>query len=236
MKQVLAILALLVLAFLFAGLVPPASKAGNGAVGNYYAAHGIADNRGSNLVTSIVVNYRGLDTLGEVTVLFLSVMGVGFILRRREGTPKYSPVPASPILNTGANLLFGSILLLGAYIFVHGHLTPGGGFQGGSVIASGVLLLILARRDRELSHDLLAWLESLSGFGYALVGLVGLFVAGSFLANKGVLPLGTWNRLFSAGVIPIIYILIGLKVGAELSTLLDIMIREPEPAAEGGAH
>jgi multicomponent Na+:H+ antiporter subunit B len=77
----------------------------------------------------------------------------------------------------------------------------------------------------------MSWLESLSGFGFVVVGLVGLAVAGSFLANRGVVPLGTWNRLFSAGLIPVIYVLVGLKVGSELAALLDVMMR----GEEGGA-
>ncbi|NOZ93688.1 MAG: sodium:proton antiporter, partial [Acidobacteria bacterium] len=103
----------------------------------------------------------------------------------------------------------------------------------GAVIASGVLLLLLADRDRALPHGFLSWMESLSGVGFVAAGLAGLFVAGSFLSNRGVLPLGQWNRLFSAGVIPVIYILIGLKVGSELATLLDTLIHANR---EEGVH
>ena len=127
-------------------------------------------------------------------------------------------------------------MVFGAYIFVHGHLTPGGGFQGGAIVASAVLLLLLADRDRGLNHNVLGWIESMSGFLYVTVGLLGLVVAGSFLSNKGVLPLGTWNNLFSAGLIPVIYVLVGLKVGSELGSLLDVMAHSGEPAAEPQAE
>ena len=242
-----------------------------GSVSKHYVERGLIENRGSNLVTSVVVNYRGLDTLGEVTVLFLSVTGAAFVLRRRReaglagggisgkvaavggddemaGRARAAesfdvdqirrPVPASELVQTGARLLLGPMILFGAYIFVHGHLTPGGGFQGGAVVASAVLLLLLADHERKLPHGLMSWLESLSGFGFVLVGLLGVAVAGSFLANGGVVPLGTWNRLFSAGLIPIIYVLIGLKVGSELAALLDVMMRgEEEPVGgKGGAR
>ena len=224
MKQIVSLVALATLAVLLWHLAPIAMPSDLGSVASHYVTHGIEDNRGSNLVTSVIVNYRGLDTLGEVTVLFLSVSGVAFVLRRRTGLEILKPRPASEIVTTGARLLFAPIVLFGAYIFVHGHLTPGGGFQGGAVVASAVLLLILADRDRTLPHAALAWLESLSGLGFILAGAVGLVVTGSFLANRGVLPLGVWTELFSAGIIPVIYILIGLKVGSELAALLDVMV------------
>jgi multicomponent Na+:H+ antiporter subunit B len=238
---------LLCVACLFWYLASAGTPTELGSVSGHYVERGLEENRGSNLVTSVVVNYRGLDTLGEVTVLFLSVTGVAFVLRRRRdsdgsdaaraagsaraGAGAGERVPASELVQTGARLLVGPMILFGAYIFVHGHLTPGGGFQGGAVVASAVLLLLLADRERELPHGLMSWLESLSGFGFVVVGLIGLAVAGSFLANNGVVPLGVWNRLFSAGLIPIIYVLIGLKVGSELAALLDVLMR----GEEGGA-
>jgi len=238
--RAVTVVLLLCVAVLFWYLATVGTQTELGSVSGHYVERGVVENRGSNLVTSVVVNYRGLDTLGEVTVLFLSVAGVAFVLRRRRrgegdagGTDRGpgAAAPASELVQTGARLLVGPMILYGVYIFVHGHLTPGGGFQGGAVVASAVLLLLLADRKRELPHGLMSWVESLSGFGFVVVGLLGLAVAGSFLANRGVLPLGTWNRLFSAGLIPVIYVLIGLKVGSELAALLDVMMRGGEQAA-----
>jgi len=238
--RMVVVIILLCVAGLFWALARGEAPAELGSVSRHYAERGVIENRGSNLVTSVVVNYRGLDTLGEVAVLFLSVTGVAFVLRRRReaggaesdgGASRDAAgggVPASELVSTGARLLAGPMILFGAYIFVHGHLTPGGGFQGGAVVASAILLLLLADRERELPHGLMSWLESLSGFGFVTAGIIGLAVAGSFLANRGVLPLGQWNRLFSAGLIPVIYVLIGLKVGSELAALLDVMMRGEE--------
>ncbi len=236
MKRIFAILALVGLAVLSWQILILGTPDEMGDVARHYVERGVIENRGSNIVTSVVVNYRGLDTLGEVTVLFLSVTGVAFVLRRRSGEKHCPSLPASEIVQTGARLLVAPILVLGIYIFVHGHLTPGGGFQGGAVVSTAVLLLLLADRKRDLPHGFMSWLESTSGFAFVIVGLLGLAIGGSFLANSGVLPLGTWNRLFSAGVIPVIYTLIGLKVGSELAALLDVMMRWDEPEGEGGAR
>ncbi|MDJ0806811.1 MAG: MnhB domain-containing protein, partial [Gammaproteobacteria bacterium] len=100
-----------------------------------------------------------------------------------------------------------------------------GGFQGGAVIASGIMLLFLALPYAKLRHTLLSLLESLSGFGYVIVGIFGLVLAGGFLDNR-FLPLGDYGKLFSAGAIPLIYIFIGLKVGTELSAVLEHFKRD----------
>ncbi len=236
MKQIFAIILLLTMGWLLVSLVPLGQSTESGSVATHYITKGIEENRGANIVTSVIVNYRGFDTLGEVTVLFLSVAGAGFVLRRRQGNEKRVSRPSSEILQTGARMLFAPIIVFGAYIFVHGHLSPGGGFQGGAVVASAVMLLLLAERGHHLPHGLMHWLESMAGFGYVMTGIAGLVVAGSFLSNQGVLPLGVWNTLFSAGVIPVIYILVGLKVGTELSTLLDTLVDtgRPESHPEGG--
>lgn len=206
--------------------------AGLNSLSNAYV-QGSKDDLGiPNVVTSIVVSYRGLDTLGEVTVLFLATTGVGFLLRRRkkEDAEQVSKRRlGSEILGTGAAFLSPLIVLFGIYIFIHGHLSPGGGFQGGVVIASGLLLLLMADSDYKMPHQTLVWLESISGFGYVLLGLAGVILLGlnSFLDPR-ILPAGEWLRLFSGGAIPLIYSLVGLKVGSELSSIIESMQGEAE--------
>jgi multicomponent Na+:H+ antiporter subunit B len=100
--------------------------------------------------------------------------------------------------------------------------TPGGGFQGGAVLASGIMLLLLADPKTRLNHRVVHLLESSSGFGYVVVGVLGPALAGGFLDNR-FLDLGTFGELFSAGAMPIIYMLIGLKVGTDLSAVLERM-------------
>ncbi len=166
----------------------------------------------ANEVTSIVVDYRGFDTLGEVTVLFISILGVTLLLL---GTPKKFWSEPSIIVRTGVRVLFPFIILFGVYIFVHGHLTPGGGFPGGAVISSGILALILGLESFNFNRTLTRIIEGLAGLFYVLIGFGGLVLKNSFLANF--LPTGTVGLLISAGFVALIYITIGIKVGAELS-------------------
>ena len=192
-------------------------------VSRKYVNDGPQELGGQNLVTSVIVTYRGLDTLGEVAVLFIATAGIGFFLRRKSSS-KNKRAQASILVNTGTAFLLPIILLFGVYIFMHGHLTPGGGFQGGVVIASGILLFMLANAESEINKTLLYWLESLSGAFYVVIGILGLVLAGGFLDNR-IFTLGEFGTLVSAGAIPIIYSLIGLKVGAELVGILNNMQR-----------
>lgn len=219
-KRALALLLVLALGGLFAGLVIGyAPDAELNKTARYYAERTAPDLGAANLVTAIVVTYRGLDTLGEVTVLFLASSLVGLMLASSRRRSTHVPLPGGELLTTGTRLLAPLIMLLGVYVFVNGHLTPGGGFQGGAIIASAVLLMLLADPAKAFSHGLIGVIESLAGVVYVLIGLAGLVLAGGFLDNR-LLPLGEFGQLFSAGAIPVIYSLIGLKVGAEFASML----------------
>ncbi len=209
-------------------------------LGHYYADRGPEELGAPNLVTAVVVTYRGLDTLGEVTVLFISAAGVGLLLRRTrrnqdddEGLEKGDRAeetagihkPASEIVETATELLLPMVILFGVYVFMNGHLSPGGGFQGGAIIASGTMFLLLALPESHISRLMIAVTESLSGFSYVVVGVLGVTLAGGFLDNR-IMDLGTYGHLFSAGAIPLIYTFVGLKVGFELSAVLDRFRKE----------
>ncbi|MCG6859994.1 MAG: Na(+)/H(+) antiporter subunit B [Chromatiaceae bacterium] len=220
---ILLTLALLGLVFLqlVAGYAPPTDL---NAISRHYVVSGPDELGAANIVTAVLVTYRGLDTLGEVAVLFISAAGVGLLLRRKVGEPagKTPPRASSELVQTAIHFLLPLIFVLGIYVFVNGHLTPGGGFQGGAVLASGIMLLLLVDPGTRLNHIIVHLLESSAGFGYVVVGVLGLTLAGGFLDNR-FLDLGTFGELFSAGAMPIIYILIGLKVGTELSAVLERM-------------
>jgi multicomponent Na+:H+ antiporter subunit B len=193
-------------------------------VREYYLDNGIKQTGATNIVTSVVVNYRGFDTLGEVTVLFLASIGLSAVLYRKKEEKRKKRRKSSLILYTGCRFLFPLILLFGSYIFIHGHLTPGGGFQGGAIIASGFLLTMLGCWGWEgINRNRFKITESLSGLAFVVVGLLGLLYGGYFLFNY--LPKGIPNQLFSAGIIPLVYIAIGFKVGSEIAGIINDMVR-----------
>ncbi|MCF8297638.1 MAG: hypothetical protein K9J13_08870 [Saprospiraceae bacterium] len=191
-------------------------------VSKYYAENAADEVGAANLVTSVVLTYRGLDTLGEITILFLTAAIIGFVLSFRNSDTnekKRVIAPASEILNTASKIMIPIVFMFGVYVIINGHLTPGGGFQGGAIIASAIVLMILAQPEIKFNHKLISTIESISGIGFVVVGVLGLVLAGGFLDNR-IFGLGTFGTILSAGAIPIIYIFVGLKVGAELTSIL----------------
>jgi energy-converting hydrogenase B subunit I len=141
------------------------------------------------------------------------------------------------IVKTTANILFPFTLLFGLYIIAHGHLTPGGGFQGGAIVASGCALLLIAYGSSwvfgRINKNQLVTFESLGAIVFITIALIGLIVSavffGNFLAGSGFL-FGTTPATGSTladfntgGVLPLMNFAVGVKVIAGLFTIILIM-------------
>lgn len=127
----------------------------------------------------------------------------------------------SEIVKGITNIVIGFIFIYGLYIILHGHLTPGGGFAGGVIIAGAFILRYLAfgsiRKHEKKATVTASIFESLGGLLFIGVALFGLLIAGTFFVNF--LPKGTPFHLVSAGIIPLCNIAIGIKVGAGLFSI-----------------
>jgi multicomponent Na+:H+ antiporter subunit B len=170
----------------------------------------------TNVVASVVFDYRGFDTLGEEFILFTAVMGVALLLREaRDDRERPRDEVRSDAVRAVGLVLVGPTVLFGLYLVAHGYLTPGGGFQGGVAVAAGFLLLYAAGRYRSYRA---ASPRSLVELGEAL------FAGGVFLEN--VLQFGTKGSLNSGGTIPILNAAAGLEVTAALVLLFHEFLEE----------
>jgi multicomponent Na+:H+ antiporter subunit B len=170
-----------------------------------------------NFVTAVVLGFRGFDTLLELTILFTAATAAGLVLGKPRADAPRDP-DAGFILQAGADLLFPLLLVVGLYIILHGHLTPGGGFQGGVVLAAAFFIPILARPGSTLDHHAVSLIEGLAGATFIFIGLLAMLGGQAFLTP--LLGKGELGALFSAGTLPLLYLAVGLKVGSELAGLL----------------
>jgi len=122
------------------------------------------------------------------------------------------------IVKTVTRITVWVIILYGFYISIHGHLTPGGGFGGGVIIALALLNVLLAYgrnfTQKWLNLHFLETVESSSAMLIFIVAFAGLIFGSAFMANF--LSHGQLFKVFSAGTIPIFNILIGIKVAMSL--------------------
>jgi len=140
----------------------------------------------------------------------------------------------SKIVRTISNQLILLVLIFGLYIIMHGHVTPGGGFQGGAIVASGAALIIVAFGSYEVQKRLkerhLSILESggaLIFIGLAFAGMATVFFY-NFLVGSPVFghipPFGpNPGDIWTGGVVPLMNIAVGLKVLAGLSAIVLVM-------------
>lgn len=134
----------------------------------------------------------------------------------------------SLIVKTITRWLKGFIFIFGAYIVIYGHLTPGGGFPGGVVFAATFILITLAFGKeyalRKMGKTFASELDSLGAILFLLIALLGIYFTGTFFENfiEKANPTGNFN-LFSAGIIPLCNISIGMKVGASLFMVFIIL-------------
>jgi len=134
---------------------------------------------------------------------------------------------SSKIIRTIAQKLFPFIILFGFYLISHGHLSPGGGFQGGVVLSTAIILLALShsieQTEKKFKSRWLNMLEKLGILTLIFLGFLGIFFGYSFLGNF--LPLGNPGEIASGGLMLLFNVAIGIKVAAGVSVIFYALVR-----------
>lgn len=130
------------------------------------------------------------------------------------------------ILTSCSNLVLPIIITLGLYIIIHGHLSPGGGFQGGVLVAGAFAILYISyglkRINGRVKISILKVSEDIGALGFIILAFVGLIFGGTFFKN--IFYLGKPGELFSSGSIFLMNFAVGFKVFAGVSFLILIMV------------
>jgi multicomponent Na+:H+ antiporter subunit B len=189
----------------------------------------------TNTVTGVTFDLRGFDTLGEELILFVAALGAAVLLRAgrteraveeaEEAEERRGPGTSDALRALGA-VLVGPVLLVGAYVVVHGALTPGGGFQGGVMLAGALLLVYAAGQvaavQRVRPVSLVEIADAVGAASYVLIALAGL--AFGVAAMDNVLPLGTAGSLLSGGTVPVLSVAVGVEVTAAVTLILSELV------------
>jgi multicomponent Na+:H+ antiporter subunit B len=185
----------------------------------------------ANAVNGITYDLRGLDTLGEELILFVAALGTAVLLRHGRGEQveeeaaeadeRRGPRTADLLRASGAALV-GPVIVLGLWLISHGHLGPGGGFQGGILLAGGLLLVYAAGQVLALARleptALVEVADAVGAMAYALIAIGGLVFAGTALFNF--LPFGTTSMLLSSGTIAVLSVAVGVEVTGAVALII----------------
>ena len=225
------------LAWGFSGMPPFGNF--HGFYGQLLNAIALPQRHTTNVVTAIVFDYRGFDTMGEEFILFSAVVGVVILLRADDDSltqrQRVDQVRSDALRFFGA-VMIGAGVLVGLWLAAFGLVTPGGGFQGGVAIASGIVVLFLtagypawSRLGREEALDPF---EGAGAGTYVVVGLAALISGAPFLHN--VLGPGLPGTLWSGGSMAIINWGVAIEVAAAnlllYSEFLQRYLSPKEPA------
>lgn len=237
--QVMSVLLCLAIIFVLLWTVvylPPFGAADNPAnneVAARYIESGLKETGAVNIVTGMILDYRAFDTFGESCVLFIASCCVLVLLRidaastndrhkkRRMKEDAYDRLyePKNDIiLQKCACVLVPMIMLFGVYIILNGHLSPGGGFSGGAVLGSGLILYLnafgFAKTERFFTEKVYRRVTLCALTFYCLAKSYSFFTGANHLESG--IPLGTPGAIISSGLILPLNICVGMVVACTM--------------------
>lgn len=225
-------LTLVVMLLITVAYLPPVGNADNPAhneVAAKYIEDGLQDTGAVNIVTGMILDYRAFDTFGESNVLFIATCTVLILMRndKKEGKGSaeeeerldsfYEPKD-DRILQTVAMILVPFIILFGIYVILNGHLSPGGGFSGGAIIGSALILYLNAFGFEKTERFFTAKtykIISFSALSFYCIAKSYSFYTGAHHLESGI-PLGTPGSILSSGLILPLNICVGLVVACTM--------------------
>lgn len=203
----------------------------NNEVSARYIGKGLQETGAVNMVTGMILDYRAFDTFGESCVLFIASCCVMILLRLdkssdsetlkkrlAESDDRHYEPKNDIILQKAACVLVPLILIFGIYIILNGHLSPGGGFSGGAVTGSGLILYLNAfgfeKTSRFFTEKTFRRITLCALSFYCLAKSYSFFTGANHLPSG--IPLGTPGAILSGGLILPLNICVGLVVACTM--------------------
>ena len=243
MKNVLAVLSISAVAVLLlyvVALLPPMGDTDNPTNLNIvprYLEHGEQEVGTRNIVTGVLLNYRGYDTMGEVAIICAASAAVLAVLGRGKKKSAHafvdqSGVKLSFIIRTAVIFLIPFVILFSIFTVLYGTTLPGGGFQGGAIIGAGIIIFTTVfgfwEATNRMPSRFRTILESTAIMAFFLVGTAGIIGGANFLTY--ILPqLSTQIQpAVRTLMLLIVQFGIGIDVGMIFTSILFALLREGE--------
>lgn len=193
----------------------------------FYAYFGLSDTGSYNLVTGIYLDYRLFDSLFEASILLIAVSGITWIsqhtIQEKNALFMMDKQVTPELFITFSRILYPIMLMFGIYIIINGHLSPGGGFQGGAIVATAILILYYIDITKEITINRILLIEKLLFLLLLGVSTISLFTRGELFTNFIPLDGSIEHKQI---YLVIMNILIGTKVSLGLVAVLTAFLKE----------
>lgn len=210
-------------------------------ISQYYITNSVKDTHSLNIVTAVLADYRGFDTLFETCVMFLSGITAMMVLstkdrinKKNEINPDKINIFESDIMDSAFRFVIPIVLIYGVYVLFHGEISLGGGFQAGALLACAYLLERIIPGVRffiNILEDVPLIFAGLGTFLYLFTGLLPMFNGGNFL-EYGKLPFGPQTaeniaHLHTTGI-TMIEIGVTICVMSVIISILDVVLERTD--------
>ena len=216
--------------------MPPYGEAANPAnneVTERYIEKGMEETGAVNIVAGVILDYRAFDTFGESCVLFVASCSVMMLMKKdkkgkkEENLQQYNQ-KRDPVLKQIAMVLVPFNLMLGVYVVMNGHLSPGGGFSGGAIMGASLILFSSAYGYRRaipiFTEKLVKIVTFISLTFYAVAKGYSFFTGANHLHS--IISPGIPGRIMSAGIILPLNIAVGFVVTMTMYSFYALFTRE----------
>jgi len=199
----------------------------NSAGKDFFLINGLLDTGSRNLVTAIYLDYRLFDSLFEAGILLIAVSGVMWVsehkITEKNANFMLDKQKTPELFITFSRLLYPVMLLFGMYVVVNGHISPGGGFQGGAIIATAILILYYIDIRKTIEISLILTIEKFLFIFLFSLAFVSVFTRGELFTNF--FP-PSWGMDYQVLYLYLLNILIGAKVSLGLIAIFTAFLKE----------
>jgi len=190
----------------------------------YFLINGLQETGSLNLVTGIYLDYRLFDSLFEAGILLIAVSGVMWIsqhkIQEKNASFMLDKQKTPELFITFSRLLYPFMLVFGFYVIINGHLSPGGGFQGGAIVATAILILYYIDITKTIDVKLILTIEKFLFMALVLIGALSFVTTGHPFTNFILQP------EYKAIYLMTLNVLIGIKVALGLTAIFTAFLKE----------